>query len=70
LSSSVSAEAAVPERVWMLFQLMPGLQRWSGKRLSSPTTLRTARARAATASASSARQSTTQSAALDSRASP
>ena len=47
---------AVPERVGMLFQLIPGLQRWSGNRLSSPITSRTRRVRAATASASAARQ--------------
>ena len=60
----------VPDGVGMLFQLIPGLHRSSGNQLSSPTTSLTVLVRAAIASASCARQSRTQSGALDKRGSP
>ena len=38
LSSMLSAETPVPSSVGILFQLIPGLQRWSSKALSSAMT--------------------------------
>ena len=67
---SDKAEIAVPSWVPILFQLIPGDQRWSGNQVSSPITSRTLRVIFATASASVARQSSTQSTPSARRPSP